>query len=213
MKAQILKIAGVKSEKEFYKKYPSEEAFMKVHGKEFKKAQIGTQIQSVNQLTPMGSTNPLATGGIGGFDVSKLGHQGPQSSSMPGAGQILGAATGIMDAAKAFKEQGKKEKETRQNLGVTDVQLKAATSTDVDARRQMQDTFGKQRRAMMQPMTGENLFPVNGVGTNVLARNGMMLQDGDNVKGDLPLNMALKNPQYAEQLRRQRNEITEEEEI
>lgn len=44
MKAQILKIAGVKSEKEFYKKYPSEEAFMKVHGKAFKKAQIGAYI-------------------------------------------------------------------------------------------------------------------------------------------------------------------------
>ena len=41
MKAQILKIAGVKSEKEFYKKYPSEEAFMKKHGKAFKKAQFG----------------------------------------------------------------------------------------------------------------------------------------------------------------------------
>ena len=44
MKAQILKIAGVKSEKEFYKKYPSEEAFMKQHGKAFKKAQMGTII-------------------------------------------------------------------------------------------------------------------------------------------------------------------------
>jgi predicted DNA binding CopG/RHH family protein len=44
MKAQILKIAGVKSEKEFYKKYPSEEAFMKKHGKEFKKAQMGAII-------------------------------------------------------------------------------------------------------------------------------------------------------------------------
>jgi len=44
MKAQILKIAGVKSEKEFYKKYPSEEAFMKKHGKEFKKAQTANAI-------------------------------------------------------------------------------------------------------------------------------------------------------------------------
>jgi hypothetical protein len=41
MKAQILKIAGVKSEKEFYKKFPSEAAFMKKHGKAFKKAQYG----------------------------------------------------------------------------------------------------------------------------------------------------------------------------
>jgi hypothetical protein len=44
MKKQMLKIAGVKSEKEFYKKYPTEEAFMKAHGKAFKKAQIGTFI-------------------------------------------------------------------------------------------------------------------------------------------------------------------------
>jgi len=45
MKAQILKIAGVKSEKEFYKKFPTEESFMKVHGKALKKAQMGTMIQ------------------------------------------------------------------------------------------------------------------------------------------------------------------------
>jgi len=45
MKAQILKIAGVKSEKEFYKKYPSEEAFMKVHGKAFKKAQTSNAVE------------------------------------------------------------------------------------------------------------------------------------------------------------------------
>jgi hypothetical protein len=45
MKDQILKIAGVKSEKEFYKKYPSEEAFMKVHGKAFKKAQMGAAVK------------------------------------------------------------------------------------------------------------------------------------------------------------------------
>lgn len=42
----MLKIAGVKSEKEFYKKFPTEEAFMAKHGKEFKKAQVGTYITS-----------------------------------------------------------------------------------------------------------------------------------------------------------------------
>ena len=40
----MLKIAGVKSEKEFYKKFPTEEAFMAKHGKELKKAQIGSYI-------------------------------------------------------------------------------------------------------------------------------------------------------------------------
>ncbi len=46
MKAEILKIAGVKSEKEFYKKFPTEEAFMKAHGKDFKKAKLGKAIPS-----------------------------------------------------------------------------------------------------------------------------------------------------------------------
>lgn len=41
MKNQILKIAGVKNEKEFYQKFPTEEAFMAKHGGEFKKAQQG----------------------------------------------------------------------------------------------------------------------------------------------------------------------------
>jgi hypothetical protein len=45
MKAEILKIAGVKSEKEFYKKFPTEESFMKVHGKALKKAQVGAMVQ------------------------------------------------------------------------------------------------------------------------------------------------------------------------
>jgi len=54
MKAEILKIAGVKSEKEFYKKFPTEESFMKVHGKALKKAQMGAMIQGVTspQLNP-----------------------------------------------------------------------------------------------------------------------------------------------------------------
>jgi hypothetical protein len=50
MKAEILKIAGVKSEKEFYKKFPTEESFMKVHGKALKKAQMGAMIQGNTSL-------------------------------------------------------------------------------------------------------------------------------------------------------------------
>lgn len=44
MKAEILKIAKVKNEKEFYAKYPTEDAFMKVHKKAFKKAKLGSQL-------------------------------------------------------------------------------------------------------------------------------------------------------------------------
>jgi hypothetical protein len=57
MKAEILKIAGVKSEKEFYKKFPTEESFIKVHGKALKKAQIGAMIQG-NQ-SPQTNPRPI----------------------------------------------------------------------------------------------------------------------------------------------------------
>ena len=50
MKDQILKLAGVKDEKSFYQKFPTQEAFMKVHGKAFAKAQMGTSIQDRGQL-------------------------------------------------------------------------------------------------------------------------------------------------------------------
>ena len=60
MKAEILKIAGVKSEKDFYKKYPTEESFMKVHGKAFKKAQFGTGVPG-NVDSSLGTTYSPAT--------------------------------------------------------------------------------------------------------------------------------------------------------
>jgi hypothetical protein len=44
MKDKILKIAGVKSEAAFYKKFPTEAAFKKAHGKELKKAQLGASV-------------------------------------------------------------------------------------------------------------------------------------------------------------------------
>ena len=69
MKQDILKIAGVKSEKEFYKKYPTEEAFMKAHGKAFKKAAMGASMvnKQLTQLTDF-SNPPQAQVGtyIGG---------------------------------------------------------------------------------------------------------------------------------------------------
>ncbi len=65
MKDQILKLAGVKTEKQFYKKFPSEEAFMKVHGKAFKKAAMGASMvkDQLTQLTDF-SNPPQAQAGI-----------------------------------------------------------------------------------------------------------------------------------------------------
>ena len=60
MKAEILKISGCKTQKEFYSKFPSEEAFMKVHGKAFKKAQLGVAMSPVGSYTGGGVSNNLS---------------------------------------------------------------------------------------------------------------------------------------------------------
>lgn len=64
MKDQILKIAKVKSEKEFYKKYPNEEAFMAKHGKALKKAAMGTKMvnKQLTQLTDWSNPPQAANG-------------------------------------------------------------------------------------------------------------------------------------------------------
>jgi hypothetical protein len=64
MKDQILKLAGVKSEAAFYKKFPSEAAFMKVHGKALKKAAMGASMvkDQLTQLTDF-SNPPIAQNG------------------------------------------------------------------------------------------------------------------------------------------------------
>ena len=61
MKAQILKIAGVKTEAEFYKKYPTEEAFMKKHGKQLKKAAAGFSLDSDNTVVANSTTGETTT--------------------------------------------------------------------------------------------------------------------------------------------------------
>ena len=65
MKDQILKIAKVKNEAEFYRKYPTEEAFMKAHGKELKKAAMGKSMvnKQLHQLTDFGNPPIAQVGG------------------------------------------------------------------------------------------------------------------------------------------------------
>lgn len=248
MKAEILKIAKVKDEKSFYKKYPSEEAFMKVHGKEFKKAQMGAQLEKAqfgNRFSspnyyqnnqPYMSTNPGATPGAGfnagnttiptggitapnaqafanksfqasdPFAMKNVGNQFAQNNPLPegvhdysvpdsiggassgggmaGAMPYMQAGMDVIQGLSMIKGQKNKVKEAKQQAGVTGVQAQAAESRDVDTRRQQQDYFGRKRNALMRPINGEELFPVDGVGTNVLARNGVRLQDGGPIGGN-----------------------------
>ena len=116
MKDQILKIAKVKSEKEFYKKYPSEEAFMKAHGKELKKAAMGKSMvnKQLHQLTDFGNPPMFQGGGAvnpstGMFNMPMMGNSVSQIDTMAagfgsaapseGFGNAAGGASGGGGAA------------------------------------------------------------------------------------------------------------------
>lgn len=116
MKAQILKIAGVKSEKEFYKKYPSEEAFMKKHGKEFKKAQFGTYIggdtnaapKMINFSDSYDSSDEMVTGSTGGSRQEAAYKQAmlDATASKGGGGAPAGGGAGGMDMGSMMGMMG-----------------------------------------------------------------------------------------------------------
>jgi len=74
MKKDILKIAGVKSEKDFYKKYPTEEAFMAEHGGKFKKAAMGKSMvnKQLIQLTDFANPPQAQEGWIGRAATANL---------------------------------------------------------------------------------------------------------------------------------------------
>jgi hypothetical protein len=223
MKAQMLKIAGVKSDKEFYRKFPTEEAFMKAHKKEFKKAQMGVGVmksqtpykmqqfqmpnlggQAPNVQVPYAQgyvppapvpqfIDPQAIGGMQNLDIAKTMSYGkpsekdyfssfktpantpaktaPNINKKPGSkldgtlGKIMGPSGKIIEGIQAIKEEKKAVKRAEQAQQVSDVALQASRTRPEQVQR-------RYVRPEDQQMTGEELFPINGVGTNVLAKNG-----------------------------------------
>jgi hypothetical protein len=177
MKDQILKIAGVKDEKSFYKKYPSEEAFMKVHGKAFKKAQLGAAVKKAQagvlqgpEAAPTGNyyqdNNPYFATTPGATGLNNPAVATPPKSGfdiMPYAQ----AATSIFGGIKALGQQKKALKEAKMWNQITGLQAQAAESVDVDANRPKNYV-----RPEDNPVQPNQLFPTYGVGTNVLKRNG-----------------------------------------
>jgi hypothetical protein len=227
MKSEFLKIAGVKSDKAFYKKYPTEAAFFKAHPeakKMVKKAQQGAvmsgmssylqgmqgmnnlpnmqnmmqgQMQSpgvnagmfngpqvdnsvstINASTLADDKSGYASPGGPNTNVEKMNNIGNQVSKFAGpAGELISGYQNLRAGRRA-------KKEAQKWANVTDVQARAAESTDVDDLRQYTENARKKANAMMPEMTGEEFFPVYGVGTNVLARNGVRLQEGGMVGGN-----------------------------
>ena len=112
MKAKMLKIAGVKSEKEFYKKFPDEASFMKAHGKEFKKAQIGTYISGEANQQPF---IPMDIGALQEY-YSYLSEAG-QKETEPGTIDAIGSALEGMGKETTTGKKGKKIKKAQFGLG------------------------------------------------------------------------------------------------
>jgi hypothetical protein len=86
-KELFFKIAGVKDMKSFYAKYPSEEAFMTKHKKDFEKAQRGAKIVKAQDGTKKSIGDPSGA-------QEMVGQVGPWGSIISKASQI---GTGITD--------------------------------------------------------------------------------------------------------------------
>jgi hypothetical protein len=201
MKSEILKIAGVKDEKSFYKKYPSEEAFMKVHGKSFKKAQMGTEItkaQTGSMIPGMGNylqgfgNVPNVQNMLQGQSQSpgvnsnmfpsppnydqqymnmstadeKLKPLGSEKSSAFSKAQpYINAGLDVFNGIQSLGAEKKAALQAKQSRMVSDVALKASLTRPEMPQR-------KYVRPEDHVTSGDEFYPIHGVGSNVLARDG-----------------------------------------
>lgn len=138
MKAEILKIAGVKSEKEFYKKYPTEEAFMKAHSKEFRKAKIGKAVpKAQNAYLDFMKDKPNCKGkswkpGCGGNKGG--GDEGMNTSNAPVTSKELTASGYTMADKKKIKQRAKDLQTDFPGISADDVAMAMGDSARVQAK-------------------------------------------------------------------------------
>jgi len=170
MKDQMLKMAKVKSEKEFYKKYPSEEAFMKAHGKAFKKAAMGKRMvnDQLHQLTDFGNP-PIAEDGA--TTPPKFGFTKPESfgagaetagmSALQNVDKIIGGIEAIGQQKKAIKKADQSS------------QLSGLANQAAGTREKVERKYVRPEDALVQPGQLGNPY---GSGTDYLAaQNGTMI--------------------------------------
>ena len=128
MKAQILKLAGVKTEKEFYKKFPTEAAFMKKHGKELKKAQSGSLIPGLEGtggmpntsfINKQGQVDNLLTGQVSKADTTSLGFGSVAPKSKSGGFDWANLTGDVIGAVQAGNEASYQNKKMDQYLGIS----------------------------------------------------------------------------------------------
>ena len=190
MKSEILKLAGVKTEKQFYKKYPTEEAFMKVHSKAFKKVAMGAKMvnDQLIQLTDFsnppiaqrGEVIPLAktigvTNTMGGIPKTPTTLDPYKVPGTKGAGNASGyiqAGVDVVEGISMIKDQKRAVKEAKANSLLTGVQSDAMAS---QIRQPLKNYYTRPEDVITQP---EQLYPSYGVGSNILsAEDGAEIQN------------------------------------
>jgi hypothetical protein len=200
----ILKIAKVKDMDSFYKKFPSEKAFMAKYGKEFKKAMKGATIKKAQDGFNMSNKfntnmndwfntqhaglsqedqlklNPLQT-----WNFSKQPFMGNNNTPSPESkGSVLGGALPIVgDVVKGFqmlKDEKNRMNEAEQWRDVSNVQLQASNL-------QPERVNNRYVRPEDNVITGEEYFPIYGTGSNPLAKKGAKIkaQSGAGVPWDM----------------------------
>lgn len=171
MKDQILKIAKVKSEKEFYKKFPTEEAFMAKHGKQLQKAAMGKAMvnKQLHQLTewdnvPIGQYG-ITTPPIFEFTKPESFGAGAEAAGLAGL-QNIGQ---IISGVQAIGEQKKTQKKQEQSTQLSGLALQANQTMQPSKRK-----YVRPEDALIQPGQIGNPY---GSGTNYLAQNGRVIRD------------------------------------
>ena len=201
MKDQILKIAKVKSEKEFYKKYPTEEAFMKAHGKAFKKAAMGKTMvdQQLTQLTDFANPPQAQIGAYIGGDTYqnaafKYGDFADEASA-----NVTGNAAPVKVQAVQPPAAGGQKSPYDFNAGTTGMQNIDWENVGADALPELMQMQGGGRIPYAQTIptrTGAPAPNMTGIG-NML--NNQVFQQGK-INQSLALKPPMKQPSLGSKL-------------
>lgn len=180
MKAEILKIAGVKNEKEFYKKYPTEESFMAKHGKKLSKLVGGGDVpadallQDFNIPGEAIATNDIDASVLANPIKDRIAKENPtislnkQNDWNPLIKTGLNSIGSIIGSIESMNQEKKQLKELQKQGQVAGVVAQAAASRP--ERKQK-----KYVRPEDSLVSGANPY---GVGTNYLqAENGAEIQN------------------------------------
>ena len=190
MKAQFLKIAGVKNINEFYKRFPTEESFFKAFPEALKSAQMGTNVPGIvdgmgmgmpgiestgnmfEELTPI--NNPFSTQSIVNNMANKLPVNTTSSISSIGdnvsgldkvGSQLPGLASSVIKGIGQIKAQKQKLKKAKQTNQLSEIYKTLSGIREQQPERR----YVRPEDSLINP---DQLFPSTGVGTNVLAKNG-----------------------------------------